>query len=192
MKEITECTAEVFRRSEKRIKERKRNRNRILTLCIPLCIVASIWSIMILPAMMPAGNKEMPAEENLEIAEGDGAAGSIACSFIQVEIQDVRDFSEHYELVTDKLEVDKMYFWIYDSFKNTAAEGVPDADGDSSTEDGSAAKTTAYIFTFTTAEGSEATYSLSGNKLAENETGETVYLNTDQLAELQKVFRLPN
>ena len=29
MREINECTAEVFRRSEKRIKERKRNRNRI-------------------------------------------------------------------------------------------------------------------------------------------------------------------
>ena len=30
MREINECTAEVFRRSEKRIKERKRNRNRML------------------------------------------------------------------------------------------------------------------------------------------------------------------
>lgn len=34
MREINECTAEVFRRSEKRIKERKRNRNRILKTCV--------------------------------------------------------------------------------------------------------------------------------------------------------------
>ena len=35
MREINECTAEVFRRSEKRIKERKRNRNRILNVLHP-------------------------------------------------------------------------------------------------------------------------------------------------------------
>ena len=54
MREINECTAEVFRRSEKRIKERKRNRNRLLAFCIPLCLIVTVWSIMIPPAMMPA------------------------------------------------------------------------------------------------------------------------------------------
>ena len=58
MREINECTAEVFRRSEKRIKERKRNRNRILMCCIPLLICITVFSTAILPAMMPAKKGE--------------------------------------------------------------------------------------------------------------------------------------
>ena len=48
MRNFEERKAEVFRRSENRIKERKRNRNRILAMCIPLCLVVTVWSIMIL------------------------------------------------------------------------------------------------------------------------------------------------
>ena len=192
MREINECTAEVFRRSEKRIKERKRNRNRMLMCCIPFLICITVFSAAILTAMMSVGNKKNATEDNMEIPDGNDNMGSISCSFMQVEIQDIGAFPEHYELVTDKLEVDQMYSLIMDAFEETVSEEVPDADGDYSTEDGSASKTSAYIFTFTTVDGAEATYSLSGNKLIANETGETVYLSADQLAALQKVFRLSN
>ena len=67
MREINECTAEVFRRSEKRIKERKRNRNRILAFCVPLCLIVTVWSIMILPAMMPASKSDNSAGEGMDI-----------------------------------------------------------------------------------------------------------------------------
>ena len=41
MRNLDECQAEVFRRSEKRIKARKQNRKRIMIACVPLvlCIV---------------------------------------------------------------------------------------------------------------------------------------------------------
>ncbi|MBE6608913.1 MAG: hypothetical protein E7633_10220 [Ruminococcaceae bacterium] len=58
MREITECTAEVFRRSENRIKERKRNRNRILAMCIPLCLILTVFSATLLQGMIPAGNND--------------------------------------------------------------------------------------------------------------------------------------
>ncbi len=63
MRELNECTAEVFRRSEKRIKERKRNRNRILALCIPFCLIVTVWSVMIRPAMMPTKQANNSAAE---------------------------------------------------------------------------------------------------------------------------------
>lgn len=44
MRELNECRAEVFRRSENRIKARKR-RSRILALCIPLCLLIGLWSV---------------------------------------------------------------------------------------------------------------------------------------------------
>ena len=56
MRELDECTAEVFRRSEKRIKERRRKRNRVLALCIPVCLIAALYPLMRISALMPAGN----------------------------------------------------------------------------------------------------------------------------------------
>ena len=64
MRELNECKAEVFRRSENRIKERKKNRNRILALCIPLCLILTVMSITILPAMLPIGNNKTANEDN--------------------------------------------------------------------------------------------------------------------------------
>ncbi len=49
MREISECTAEVFRRSEKRIKMRKNAWIRTLAVCIPLCLVAAICVGVFLP-----------------------------------------------------------------------------------------------------------------------------------------------
>ena len=63
MREINEITAEVFRRSDKRIKERKRNRNRIIMCCIPFLICITVFSATILPAMMPANDSSPPQNE---------------------------------------------------------------------------------------------------------------------------------
>ena len=68
MRELNECKAEVFRRSDNRIKERRRNRNRILAMCIPLCLVLTIFSVMMLPGMLPAGMDKEP--------EADGLSGN--------------------------------------------------------------------------------------------------------------------
>lgn len=82
MRELNECTAEVFRRSEKRIKERRRIRNRVFAWCIPLCLVITLWFVTFLPAMGPVGNEktgnaERPAGGNtIGVCEGFvGAAG---------------------------------------------------------------------------------------------------------------------
>ena len=63
MKDINEITAEVFHRSDKRIKERKRNRNRIIMCCIPFLICITVFSATILPAMMPANDSSPPQNE---------------------------------------------------------------------------------------------------------------------------------
>lgn len=71
MREINEITAEVFRRSDKRIKERKRNRNRIIMCCIPFLICITVFSVAILPAMMPT--KDFDSPQNEGALGGDGA-----------------------------------------------------------------------------------------------------------------------
>ena len=42
MRSLEECKAEIFRRSEVKIKQRKKTRNRILAACIPLCLCMGI------------------------------------------------------------------------------------------------------------------------------------------------------
>ena len=72
MREINEITAEVFRRSNNRIKERKQNRNRIIMCCVPLLLCITVFSVVMLPGMMPA--KDSAPHQKDEGAWGsDGA-----------------------------------------------------------------------------------------------------------------------
>ena len=75
MRELNECKAEVFRRSDNRIKERRRKFNRVLALCVPLCLILTIFSITILPAMMPAGKDMAPGADGLSGSATSGDRG---------------------------------------------------------------------------------------------------------------------
>ena len=73
MRELNECKAEVFRRSDNRIKERRRKFNRVLAFCVPLCLILTIFSVTILPAMMPAGSDKAAGEGNyMDGTKNDG------------------------------------------------------------------------------------------------------------------------
>ncbi len=68
MRNLEDCKAEVFRRSEERIKERKRKRNHVLAWCIPLCLLLVAGGLYIRPLLEPvdeigefkAGNTGIP------------------------------------------------------------------------------------------------------------------------------------
>lgn len=76
MRELNECTAEVFRRSENRIKERKKKRNHVLAWCIPLCLLIAVCSVIPLMPGEPAnGGAVMDGAHNL-IGNYDGANGA--------------------------------------------------------------------------------------------------------------------
>lgn len=53
MRNLEDCKTEVFRRSEERIKERKRKRNRVLAWCIPLYLLLVAGGIYIRPLLEP-------------------------------------------------------------------------------------------------------------------------------------------
>lgn len=62
MREIKECTAEVFRRSEKRIKERTKKRNRILAACVPFCLILAVFSFVTFSGVLSFGGASGGAE----------------------------------------------------------------------------------------------------------------------------------
>ena len=79
MRELNECTAEVFHRGEQRLKARRKRRNRVLALCIPICLIAAVWSVRSLPEMLPTG--ESSGHGPFIGEEAEHAAGSAAGSY---------------------------------------------------------------------------------------------------------------
>ncbi len=83
MRELNECKAEIFRRSENIIKKRKRNRCRMVAACIPICLVFAISALFILPSDVSGDS------DNTKGA--DGALGIQASGIVNT----THDYSEN-------------------------------------------------------------------------------------------------
>ena len=72
MRDLNECKAEVLRRAGNRIAERKKIRNRVLTLCVPLCLVIVI-SAVVIPSLLapPMENHSDGAQQENHTAADD-------------------------------------------------------------------------------------------------------------------------
>ena len=197
MREINECTAEVFRRSEKRIKERKRNRNRILAFCIPLCLIVTVWSIMILPAMMPASKSDNNAGEGMDIM---GSVDGTDASFVRVEIMSIGTATQSTIQKDDATEVAQIYSTLQSSFVNSGGgnkESVnEEAEDDALTENkdysqsGTTNLSSGFRIIFTTDNGAQTIYSLSGDKLINEKTKQETILTEDQRSNLMNMLGL--
>ena len=210
MRELNECMAEVFRRGEQRIKERRRKRNRVFAVCIPVCLIAAVSSAISLPSMTP----EMESD-SLSQAVGEAAGSapeSAACPYTAAEIQ-AGTPPEHYEEVTDRLAVAELFSSVNSIFADAdsnfldangnlpagedfSAESFPAENPPADAANGNQAQTeSASIWkgctiTFTAEDSSQAVYRLSGNTLVNVITGEAVFLSNSQAAGLLAVLGL--
>lgn len=211
MREIKECTAEVFRRSEKRIKERKSMRNRILVLCIPVCLVMTAVSVWFFPKMKihdETYGSAMDAAGDIGAAENFGDAFESASfefgafPYTVVELRSADPLPEHAEKVTDRAVVADLFDAIHSFFVDadmTFSDVIGDAQAgnedfmageepSSQWSAGSSGQQKAYTILFTADEGLQTMYRLDGNTLSNGNTNETVILNDAQVAELLIVF----
>ena len=198
MREINECTAEVFRRSEKRIKERKRNRNRILAFCIPLCLIVTVWSIMILPAMMPASKSDNNAGEGMDIMENvDGTAAA----YVRVEVMSTGTATQSAILKDDADEVAQIYYTVQSSFVNSGGgnkeSAKEEAEDDALTDEnkdysqsGTTNLSSGFRIIFSTENGAQTIYSLSGDTLINETTKQETILAEDQRSNLLNMLGL--
>ena len=85
MRDLQECQAEVFRRSEEKIKARKRTRNRILAVCVPLCLLLSLKTVTQVPEIN-AGDTAAQQTEITEIKESNVLIPDNAKVEIQVQM----------------------------------------------------------------------------------------------------------
>ena len=199
MRNFEERKAEIFRRSENRIKERKRNRTRILAMCIPLCLVLTIFSVVMIPGMLPVGTDNA---ENLGfVSDGtadqdgaDGAVGSVGESkthnFVSVTVKD-GDYSNKF---TDMSSVNVVFHHIYDILE--ANGGYRDITDESGTGDNvedatdATAKVGGIIITMTSVDGTDRVFLLDGLTLYDQAFKKEITLTTAQRNDLLVALEL--
>ncbi len=188
MREIKECTAEVFRRSEKRIKERKRNRNRILAMCIPLCLILTVFSFSILPEMMPKDNAENEAVGSIHDGADGMTQGSKAHDFICVSVRSAEYDGE----ITDAVAVNKVFYQIYNILEinggyKDATEGSNDNAGDAAAKENSS---DSIVIIMIESDGTARTYILDGNVLYDESFDKEITLTNEQRNDLLVALEL--
>ena len=198
MRNFEERKAEVFRRSENRIKERKRNRNRILAFCIPLCLIVTVWSIMILPAMMPASKSNNNAGEGMDIM---GSVDGTAAAYVRVEVMSTGTATQSAILKDDADEVAQIYYTVQSSFVNSGGgnkeSAKEEAEDDALTDEnkdysqsGTTNLSSGFRIIFSTENGAQTIYSLSGDKLINETTKQETILADDQRSNLLNMLGL--
>lgn len=170
MRSFEERKAEVFRRSENRIKERRKARSRALTVCIPLCLIITVWSVMVLPAMLPVNNKKSGATD--ERAEDiSGAAYSQNGAVLK---DDPTEIAGVYHLVQSML----------NNIVQTGEHKNEDQEGQQTSGSDTYDAAPVYVIIFTAADGGQTCYMLNDHILIDNAAKKEAVLTEEQYVQL--------
>ena len=184
MRTFEERKAEIFRRSEMKIKERKRIRRYIAALCVPLCLTLAVLSVAVFPALYSGNDK------NMSVAEGTNIENSVTENsgiYVKAEITSVGNSLKSVVVKEDKKEIERIYFALVSAFSS----GNDKNNNGSSTEDNAVTEenslqssiarfSAVYKITFSTYEGIQKVYTLSDCVLTDNISGESVILSDIQ------------
>lgn len=175
MRDLKDCQAEVFRRSEEKIKNRQKTRRQLLAWCVPFAACAAICAVVALP---PAVSDKSTFDGVSSELTGGQTNESYVCSYSQVTIQ----HGDSVKIVTDKVAVTKLFETVFAYEQNIGQN--PSANKNNESADEHYASSAGCIILFETEDGSQTALVLSGNEL-KNETKNTkIFLSDTQRAEL--------
>lgn len=188
MRNLDECQAEVFRRSEKRINARKRCRNRILTVCIPL--VLCIVGVTFLPQMAVNSPADVPATEIAGYQYSDTMAQEcVAVQYADTIAVSGNGFSRVY---SDAEKVNEIVTLLH---MGTQASEIVNEDEmltvttqDDAVDLGTESKATGYRITIRRSVGADIQYELHGTRLINETTGEAFHLDEDTCFALKEAL----
>ena len=195
MRNFEERKAEIFRRSENRIIERKRKHRQLLAFCIPFCVVC-IFSAAIIPSL-PFATDDSAAESNIAIfdsadkSDEDLSAGELH-SYVTVAIDGI---NKQQYTVTAASSVDGIFelfdeiFSYYDisDFSETASNT---ADSSTLKDAPSEDKINNSITVELNNNGSKRILTLDGNSLSDTANNIEIELSDEQLNELKTALGL--
>lgn len=219
MRTIKECTAEVFLRSEKKIRQRRQNRRRVLLSIIPLVLCVGGLVTVFGPQSADKSTGDLIQENansnmaglvewegiNGNAADGNGgttdemyAGDSPKDGFVQLKIQSAQGTVTREENVQELY--NQLQLTMLESVRNNGdtpmdpTESIPPlpppAAGNDTDVDSAQNPSDRYVITFTTELGSEEVYTLSENVLTEDAAGYGTKLDDAQVAWLMEMFGL--
>ena len=197
MRNFEERKAEVFRRSEKRIKARKARRNHILMVCIPLVLCVSLFSAFILPKMMPERAADSaPAEDALN-GMGQNISQSTAFPVSRITVSG-HDFSRSYEGSSDVAQICGFFSSLGQNgavTDGTSCESLLRGDkkepADVVYESIADTAGAGYTIILLTDKGDQTAYDLTGNTLTDLTAGKVYPLSQEQADELKNLLGIP-
>lgn len=191
MRDLAECQAEVFRRSERRIRQRRKH---IFMTCIPLVLCLTLFSAFILHGRVPL-KSENPAGTHL-------AAGSITGSW---DVSIIEVCGREVSLSHTEIRAIQSFFHQLSSL-NTSGAG---SDGTENTttkgeefkesanesfnpnEDISNSANLVFTITLIARDGSKTEYYLFGSILENRTAGLTYSLTPNELAVMTELLGVP-
>lgn len=214
MRNLEECKAEIFRRSEKRIKERQKKRKRVVTASISLIFCAVIGGFAVLPTVFGADRPEIYDESRAESDISRGLSGA-ECRYTATEISVNGEEGRRIESMSETAEIYAVIAEAFDTaverareldeqrtsnsknpavdanFNLSANDDLAVSDDNAYLEVSSAemaVQAVSYEITLIAPDGSRASYSLIGNVLFDRTANRKCVLMTEQLAELSSML----
>lgn len=188
MRNFEERKAEIFRRSDERIKERKRTRKRLFLCFLPVFICFTLY-LMFLPAIM--STKETAPEEKVT-EDNNGIFGR----YVFAEVRDMNDDTGYYQAISDQNIVADIVNIIqfFDNQNDEASYESGVIPKEETSKSGSQADTSSntigYTIVLTSSDGSKMIYKLVGNSLINEGTQQEHLLTDDQYIKLKTVLGL--
>ena len=200
MRNFEERKAEVFRRSEKRIKERKQRRNHILMACIPLVLCITILGAFLRPNVTPDG--ALDPGETSPVVNGMGSpiqAPSMICPIADITVSG-DGFSRSFSKAEDRLLISELLYAYAAEATESDGNDNEASPGDGAvyeehTEDMSGIsnfENAAYTITTVTYEGVKTEYQFVGKTLTNLTINQTYKLTQTQANELRNLLGIPN
>lgn len=185
MRSFEERKAEVFRRSENRIKERRKARSHALAVCIPLCLIITVWSVTVLPAMLPVNNKKSGATD--ERAENTFGAAYSQNEYVRIETKNSATKDQTAVLKDDPAEIAGVYRLVQSMLNNIVQTGdhkTEDQEGQQTSGSDAYDAAPVYMIIFTAADGGQTCYMLNDHILIDNATKKETVLTEEQYVQL--------
>ena len=190
MRELHECQAEVFRRSEKRIKERRARRNHILMACIPLVLCLTIFGAFLFPQMDDLKQAPESSNEQFSGAMGTDEVGGLFAGSVEVSGNGV---SSYYTSVENVQGIMRLINGIVAVPETNDGDDLRDyiTDESTSTDKNENYQESCYKIVVKRSDKTSTEYLLVGSVLIDQTTHQEYPVSEDAMKDLKNALGIP-
>ena len=190
MRNFEERKAEVFRRSEKRIKERKQRRNHMLMACIPLVLCLTIFGAFLFPQMDDLKQAPESSNEQFSGAMGTDEDGGLFAGSVEVSGNGV---SSYYTSVENVQGIMRLINGIVAVPETNDGDDLRDyiTDESTSTDKNENYQESCYKIVVKRSDKTSTEYLLVGSVLIDQTTQQEYPVSEDTMKDLKNALGIP-